>query len=162
MNRMEMALITRVQSPPSKSQKSFSCGSHRLSLDAIRVPSSAFSFAFWLAFTAGIFFSPSLQRAAGPNSFLGSALFFDLLLDQIVWHLFQSLFIRRSKVRFAPTYFLSVKENTSLDYLIHIYFRKNSRSAHLFDGEPITIADIFATMSSDELKKGQKNSPFSS
>lgn len=44
---------------------------YRLGLDAIRVPSSAFSFAFSLAFTAGIFFSPSLQaraRRQGPEA----------------------------------------------------------------------------------------------
>ena len=43
--------------PTSEMSKiSFSCGLDRLSLDAIRVPSSAFSFAFSLASTAGIFF----------------------------------------------------------------------------------------------------------
>ena len=43
---------------------SFLVPGDRLGLDAIRVPSSAFSFAFSLAFTAGIFFSPSLQARA--------------------------------------------------------------------------------------------------
>ena len=44
---------------------SFLVPGDRLSLDAIRVPSSAFSFAFSLAFTVGIFFSHSLQAGLG-------------------------------------------------------------------------------------------------
>ena len=47
----------------------------RLGLDAIRVPSSAFSFAFSLAFTAGIFFSPSLQAEPGADTRSGLFLF---------------------------------------------------------------------------------------
>ena len=63
---------------PQFSPSSFSDTNNRLSLDAIRVPSSAFSFAFSLAFTAGIFFSTSLQIRK--SRFGGSFLILQVIL----------------------------------------------------------------------------------
>ena len=48
-------------------------------------------------------------------------------------YLFYSLLPRRSKVRFAPTYFLPAAENKSSARFLAPPFRKKSRSAHLFD-----------------------------
>ncbi len=46
-------------------------------------------------------------------------------------NLFHVVLTRRSKVRFAPTYFLSATENKSSARSLAPPFRKKSRSAHL-------------------------------
>ena len=51
------------------------------------------------------------------------------------WHLFQSIVTRRSKVRFAPAYFLSAIENKPSARSLAPPFRKKSRQAHPFDSK---------------------------